>query len=98
MTRLCACNCGQPVAPRKGARYATGACRTRDWKKRRGITGIRYVKASQNGKQSGLQLSYFKLVRDIPDEPMSKSELEAWLAAKLSVRQREQLDQRRAAA
>lgn len=61
--RLCACDCGQPVAPRKGALYATSACRTRDWKKRRGITGIRYVKASQNGKSgpSGRQVSAVKM-------------------------------------
>lgn len=45
---------------RSNARYASRACRTRDWKRRRGITGIRYVKASQNGKVSGCQVSYKK--------------------------------------
>lgn len=47
---------------RSNARYASRACRTRDWKRRRGITGIRYVKASQNAKSgpSGCQVSYKK--------------------------------------
>jgi hypothetical protein len=88
MTRLCACGCGNPVPSRRGARYATSACRTRDWKARKGITGIRYVKASQNGKPSGLQVPYFGLVNDIPDEPMSKNDLEEWITSKLSERQR----------
>jgi hypothetical protein len=70
------------------------ACRTRDWKRRKGIVGIRYIKASQNGKSSGLQVSYLKLVSDIPDEPMSKEEVEQWVTSKLSTRQREQLNQR----
>jgi hypothetical protein len=94
--RLCVCGCGAPAASRKGARYATSACRTRDWKARRGITGIRYVKASQNGKPSGLQVAYSKLVSDIPDEPMSKEEVERWITSKLSTRQREQLERRAA--
>lgn len=94
MSHPCACGCGEPAASRKKARYATGACRTRDWKKRRGITGIRYVKASQNGKQSGFAVSYFKLVDDIPEKPMTRKELEQWITSKLPARQRELLAQR----
>jgi hypothetical protein len=45
---------------RKKAVYASAACKTRDWKRRKGITGIRYVKASQNRKSSGIQVSYWK--------------------------------------
>jgi hypothetical protein len=45
-------------------------------------------------KPSGAQVSYFKLVSDIPDEPMSKEEVERWITSKLSARQREQLNQR----
>jgi len=61
--RLCECDCGRSLeGMRSNARYASRACRTRDWKRRRGITGIRYVKASQNAKSrpSGRQLTQRK--------------------------------------
>lgn len=63
MSRLCACGCGRSLeGKRRNSRYASSACRTRDWKDRRGIVGVRYVKASQNGKSkpSGCQVSYKK--------------------------------------
>jgi hypothetical protein len=62
--RRCACGCKRSLeGMRSGARYASAACRTRDWKSREGITGIRYVKASQNAKSksSGLQVSALKM-------------------------------------
>lgn len=57
--RLCACPCKRPLeGRRKSAKYFSAACRTAAWKDRRGITGIRYVKASQNAKKpSGVQIS-----------------------------------------
>ena len=61
--RRCACGCPESMeGMRADAIYASAACRTRAWKRREGITGIRYTKASQNGKSkpSGLQVSYRK--------------------------------------
>lgn len=57
--RLCACPCRRSLkGKRKSAKYFSAACRTEAWKQRRGITGIRYVKASQNAKKpSGVQIS-----------------------------------------
>lgn len=62
--RRCACGCGRSLdGMRSKARYASAACRTRDWKRRKGITGIRYTKASQNGKsRSGKQVTRGKAI------------------------------------
>jgi hypothetical protein len=66
VSRFCACGCGCSLeGMRSNARYASRACRTRDWKRRRGITGIRYVKASQNGGRSGRQLTQRKAERAV---------------------------------
>ena len=53
----CACGCGQPITGR-GA-YASGACRTRDWKRRAGYGDPRRSRASRNAKfkPSGPQYS-----------------------------------------
>jgi hypothetical protein len=103
--RLCACGCKRSLeGMRSGARYASAACRTRGWKAREGITGIRYVRASQNGKNrhSGLQLSYHKAVRELADamDPGNPECLEVAgriLARALPARQRAQLQERKAA-
>lgn len=74
LERVCACGCGRPLeGMRSDAVYASGACRTRHWKARQGITGIRYLKASQNGSsgRSGLQVSFWRAQRA----------LEEWLEA-----------------
>ncbi len=106
MTRLCACGCKASLeGKRKGARYASPACRTRGWKREHGITGIRYVRASQNGSQrrSGLQVSYRKAVDAVarclvlisPVAPgRADEEAEAVLRPALSPRQRELLERR----
>jgi hypothetical protein len=53
----------------------------------------------QKGKPSGLQVSYYKLLGIVQDElNMEREHAEALLERALSARQREQLDQRRAAA
>lgn len=59
MNRVCACPCNRPLdGKRKSAKYYSAACRKRAWKEARGITGLRYVKASRNGKHSsGRQLT-----------------------------------------
>jgi hypothetical protein len=63
MTRTCACGCGASLdGKRASARYASGACRTAAYKDREGITGYRPVKASQNGRRGGVQVSYRKAV------------------------------------
>lgn len=111
MMRFCACPCKRPLTGRRpNARYATAACRTRHWKERRGIIGLRYVKASQNGKSGppGLQVSYRKAVLALALD--YQREGKPWYAAvpqaervlqqALPVRQRAQLharEQRRAA-
>ena len=61
---------------RADAIYASAACRTRAWKRREGITGIRYTKASQNGKSkpSGLQVSYRKAREVLEDHFISRGE------------------------
>lgn len=65
--RLCACPCKRSLTgKRKTAKYYSAACRTAAWKHRAGITGIRYVKASQNGKKpSGVQISLGPMEREL---------------------------------
>lgn len=119
MTRNCECGCGCPLKGlRSNARYASAACRTRDWKRRKGITGIRYTKASQNGKSgpSGLQQSHLKSVEQAeamlrcadderirtgshrPTPVLAREFMAQALPAKQLARQREQLEQKEAAA
>jgi hypothetical protein len=112
--RLCACGCGRSLdGMRSKARYASGACRTRDWKRRKGITGIRYTKASQNGKSGppGLQQSHPRsveqaeaMLRCADDERIRTGShrptpelAREFMAQALSARQREQLEQKEAA-
>jgi hypothetical protein len=51
--RVCAYRgCGKSLdGKREHAIYCSGHCRMLAWKTRKKITGIRYVKASQNGSQ-----------------------------------------------
>jgi hypothetical protein len=105
--RICLCSRKEPMdGMRPNAIYASAACRTRDWKRRAGITGIRYVKASQNAKQSGKQVSYRKAVtaalvaiyraeRRTPGETRERI-AEACVLEVLPTRQREQLERRSA--
>lgn len=69
--RLCSCGCQESVrSSRPGARYATGACRTRAWKARTGYTDARRAQASRNGKHAAkrtrrkpsVRISYRKAV------------------------------------
>lgn len=101
---ICACGCGLPIPARSNARYATGACRTRDWKRREGYADPRRRKASRNAKSrpSGLQVSYRKAVRALArmmgDGPECLEVAERILAPALSDRQRTQLQAMRARA
>jgi hypothetical protein len=96
--RTCACNCGASLdGMRSDAIYASAACRTRDWKRREGITGIRYTKASQNGKSrpSGLQLSYYKTADALVDHfGLSRTQVERIPRPVLSRRQCRLLESR----
>jgi len=81
--------CGGPMfTTRPEARCCSKRCKAALWKYEHGYGHQKSRKQCSYTKPSGLQLSYFKLVRDIPDEPMSKRELERWVTSKLSARQR----------
>lgn len=87
--------CTGPMYPRNPrARCCSKKCKAALWKHEHGYGHQKRRKQCSYTKSSGLQVSYLKLVTDIPDEPMSKSELEEWITSKLSTRQREQLAQR----
>jgi hypothetical protein len=98
--RHCACGCGERLeGMRADAVYASAACRTRDWKRRKGITGIRYTKASQNGKSgpSGLQVSFRKAVETLHLElRLPRLAIQSALEPALSKRQRRQLFEKEA--
>jgi hypothetical protein len=62
--------------------------------------GVRYVKASQNGKanRSGLQVSYYRVFKAFtPHTDLDDHEIENVLREALPERQRKQLDERQAA-
>lgn len=88
--RLCACPCKRSLeGKRKSAKYYSGSCRTKAWKQRREITGIRYVKASQNGKSSsGVQISYYRLFKSLTaNTGLDDEEIEFALKQAMSTRQ-----------
>lgn len=63
--RLCECGCGQPlVGLRANARYASDACRSRDWKRRAGYVDPRAAKPRRNvsrrSKPTAPRISYRK--------------------------------------
>jgi hypothetical protein len=104
VTRVCACGCGEPALPRKDARYASRACKTRDWKRRHGIVGYRAVKVSRRRKSSGLQAAHGRvrhqmkilliLVAPHLGPERIDSLADAYAANSLSVRQRAELHAR----
>jgi len=106
--RLCACGCKRSLeGKRKSAIYYEASCRTRAWKQRHRIIGIRYTKASQNGKsRSGVQISYpatrLAVARDLAitrhlAEDAALAEAERILLPVIPARQRARLEQRQEA-
>jgi hypothetical protein len=103
LERFCRCGCGASLeGMRESAVYASASCRTRAWKAREGITGYRAVKASQNARASGLQVSYRKAVEALADfvavegidRAKAIAEAERILRLGLSDRQRAALERR----
>jgi hypothetical protein len=95
--RVCACPCKRSLeGRRRSAVYYSAACRTRAWKERHNIAGIRYVKASQNGKsRSGVQISYYRAFKALTAYTgLDDWEIEIALEAALPERQREVLRER----
>lgn len=55
--RRCRCGCGASLdGRRKEARYATAACRTRDWKRRHGLGVSNASVTSQSGHPRSVEL------------------------------------------
>lgn len=101
MKRVCAYGpCGKSLeGKREHAIYCSSYCRMQAWKTRKKITGIRYVKASQNGsrrkpEQPRLRLD---LVLEAAREAHGGRDPEECVLERLTeaqCRQREQLAQR----
>lgn len=71
--RFCACNCGQPLEGlRANARYASDACRSRDWKRRAGYVDPRAAKPRRNvsrqaRRPTAPRVSYRKAITAVAD-------------------------------
>lgn len=101
MKRVCAYrHCDKPLDGKRGhAIYCSSYCRMQAWKTRKKITGIRYVKASQNGSQRKPEQPRVRLdlVLEAAREAHAGRDPEECVLERLTEaqrRQREQLAQR----